>query len=280
MNTNHNPGNLTDGFRRFVDEVEVLDPATQRRLLVEVGRMLDAQRLLDERAVDEATARRLAAQIRLGRRAMHRLICSNMRLVIWVARRAHRRQRVLELDDLVQEGVGGLTRAIEKYDLSYGTALSTYATWWIRQAVDRAIMNAGLVRIPVHVQDGTTSDPTTQRCARRFDSIESIEALTSDFESRGTEAVIADDGDWCEVDSDLPILAVVDDPSEAIDARATVATLLRTLTPREATILARRSGIDGDPMTLEQIGRDLGLTRERVRQIEHKALEKSRAALG
>lgn len=266
--------NLTEGLRRYADEVEVLDPAVQARLLAEVSRSREAQELLDRSALDPATRTRLMAQVRVGERARHRLICANMRLVIWVARRAQNRRRHLELDDLIQEGVGGLTRAIEKYDASVGAALSTYAVWWIRHSIDRAIFNAGLVRIPVHVQDGTTRSRHIRSSAERFATIESLDAVLADLGS-GT-----DDRDD---ESGTDLLALRDPSAEdrcaQIDARSAVATVLGRLSEREAMILRLRSGIDGDPMTLEQIGSRLGITRERVRQIEHGALEKSRSIL-
>ena len=276
--TKTNTWNLTEGLRHYADEIEVLQADVQARLLREVRDATNASHLLESHALDSVTRTRLMAQVRLGERAKKRLICSNVRLVIWVARRAQVRCRDLELDDLVQEGVSGLSRAIEKYDASFGTTLSTYATWWIRQSIDRAIMNGGLVRIPVHVQDGTFCSSQVRSSAKRFARIDSLDAVLARFDTSPDDG----EGELCNrPDADLAALRdpASEDDRDGIEARSTVETVLGQLSEREAMILRMRNGIDGDPMTLEEIGRSLGITRERVRQIEHAALEKGRKIL-
>lgn len=276
----HSTWNLPTGLKAHVDEIEVLDPQTQRNLLDEVCRGREARLRLLGTSLDVADRRRLEAQVRVSDRAVRRLISANLRLVIWVARSAARRQRALELDDLVQEGVTGLIRAIEKFDPSRGTALSTYATWWIRQAISRAIMNAGLVRIPVHVQEGSARTSVSAACARRFHHIASLEAEADTLHFRVADAVADGRIEWLEDDEDLPIeQGTTDEIGEGVGTREVVDLALSHLSPRESMILECRSGMRGDPMTLEEIGRMIGLTRERVRQIEHRALTKSRTML-
>ena len=172
--------NFPPALRVHADELEVLDHMTQRRLLAQVRQGQGAALLLNEATCAPEARRSFEAQVRVGRRATYRLISSNMRLVISVVANSRRRSPWLDRDDLIQEGVRGLTRAIEKFDLDRGTMLSTYATQWIRQSVQRAVMNGGLVRIPVHVQDGTAS-AATKACARRFDEIMSIEGMADEL---------------------------------------------------------------------------------------------------
>ena len=273
-------GALPAGLRQHAAEVEVLPPVLQRRLLLEVQRGHAAAAALDE-CSDPAGRRDLQAQVRLGRRAMQRMISSNMRLVTWVVSRFHPKAHNLDRDDLVQEGVGGLTRAIEKFDLTRDTAFSTYATWWIRQSVSRAMMNGGLVRIPVHVQDGTAASEAARAWARRFDEIMSIEGLYDDLDDLEAELSAAGEiDDWPDHDLDVgPATDAVDDEVEADLVRQLVRDALAQLDEREAMILRCRCGLDGDPETLEEIGQRLGVTRERVRQIEKTALAKCRRRL-
>lgn len=282
MNRTHvRATNLPAGLRGHLDEIEVLRPDMQRRLLLEVRRGRDAALLLSEENSDANTQRALEAQVRTGQRATNRLICSNMRLVIWVVSRSRRECRWLDRDDLIQEGVRGLARAIEKFDLDRGTTLSTYATNWIRQAVQRAKENSGLVRIPAHVQDGTTGGLAARAWAERFDDMMSIEGLAADLEEVEAE-FMAECGpsEWADTAANLG--ASVNDTDEYVDARVleeTVATVLAHLGAREAMVLRARCGLDGDRQTLEEIGVRLGVTRERVRQIEKSALEKCRCIL-
>jgi RNA polymerase primary sigma factor len=279
MGQSHNTWNLPTGLRAHAMEIEVLQPDVQRRLLVEVQRGEQARRRLSASSLGPAEQRALEAQVRLGHRATRRLVSSNLRLVIWIARRAVRHQNVLEFDDLVQEGVTGLTRAIEKFDLERGTSLSTYATWWIRQSISRAIINAGLVRIPVHVQDGSSRTSASETCAARFRRMASLEAELDALRSHAADAVADGALELLEEDSDLLVAEHEDDLGDAIGARSVVAHVLSRLNAREVMVLECRAGMRGDPMTLEEIGQRLGVTRERVRQIEHRALERSRALL-
>ena len=281
---NRNPrtnSNIPAALRRHADELDVLDHVAQRRLLVQVRNGQEAAVLLSKTACAPEALRALEAKVRLGRRATNRLISSNMRLVIHVVANSRRRSPWLDRDDLIQEGVRGLTRAIEKFDLDRGTVLSTYATHWIRQSVQRALMNGGLVRIPVHAQDGAAS-AATKACARRFDEIMSIEGMADELLAVESEFAAGCGPDECsEAGLELgPVESDIDDYINEQACHAMVSSVLAHLDDREVLVLSRRCGLeDGEPQTLEQIGQHLGVTRERVRQIEKGALEKSRRLL-
>jgi RNA polymerase primary sigma factor len=223
-----------------------------------------------------------------GQAASERLTNSNLRLVVSVARRYLRRG--LPLLDLVQEGNLGLMRAVEKYDPHRGFKFSTYATWWIRQAVTRALADQGrTIRLPVHVverlQQLNTAerhlmrdrdrDPTTEELARELDwTPEQVETLMRQRQhtiSLGTpvgeeESTLEDfiqDTSGRTPDEVAMRLLTREDVIEALD----------DIPPRLRMVLALRFGfIDDRPRTLEEVGRELGVTRERVRQLEKQAL--------
>ena len=223
-----------------------------------------------------------------GQAASERLTNSNLRLVVSVARRYLRRG--LPLLDLVQEGNLGLMRAVEKYDPHRGFKFSTYATWWIRQAVTRALADQGrTIRLPVHVverlqqlntaernlmRDGDR-DPTTEELAAELDwTPEQVETLMRQRQhtiSLGTpvgeeESTLEDfiqDTSGRTPDEVAMRLLTREDVIEALD----------DIPPRLRMVLALRFGfIDDRPRTLEEVGRELGVTRERVRQLEKQAL--------
>jgi RNA polymerase primary sigma factor len=223
-----------------------------------------------------------------GQAASERLTNSNLRLVVSVARRYLRRG--LPLLDLVQEGNLGLMRAVEKYDPHRGFKFSTYATWWIRQAVTRALADQGrTIRLPVHVverlQQLNTAerhlmrdrdrDPTTEELARELEwTPEQVETLMRQRQhtiSLGTpvgeeESTLEDfiqDTSGRTPDEVAMRLLTREDVIEALD----------DIPPRLRMVLALRFGfIDDRPRTLEEVGRELGVTRERVRQLEKQAL--------
>jgi RNA polymerase primary sigma factor len=243
--------------------------------------------------LDENFRRDLELVAEDGRRAKAHMLEANLRLVVSVAKKYS--DRGLSLLDVVQEGNLGLIRAVEKFDYSKGYKFSTYAMWWIRQAIQRGFADsARTIRLPVHVLEMLSKlsrverdmhqrlgrEPTPEELAveldRTPDQIE--ELLRTSRQPISLDSTIGEDGETSIGD----LIEDVDAPeaSELVD-RQLMAEQLRSaldaLTPREATIMAMRFGLyDGNPHTLDEIGRALGLTRERIRQLEKQSLSKLR----
>jgi len=255
--------------------------------------VLDARAAGEMEVLDADERRHLAATIRDGKDAKAELTQANLRLVVSIAKRYV--GRGMQLLDLIQEGNLGLMRAVEKFDYTKGFKFSTYATWWIRQAITRAIADqARTIRIPVHMVESINKvhrvqrqmaqemerEPTVEELADKVDMtverVREIMRISQDPLSLDSPVGEEDDsnlGDFIE-----------DQRAEAPDDRAasmmlsdTLAEAMEGLNEREQQVVRLRFGLDdGQARTLEEVGKEFGVTRERIRQIESKTLAKLR----
>jgi RNA polymerase primary sigma factor len=226
--------------------------------------------------------------------AKRRLIESNLRLVMAITRNYTKAS--VPLLDLIQEGNLGLIRAVEKFDYRLGYKLSTYATWWIRQAITRALADQGrTIRLPVHVADQVrrllrarrqlaqklNREPTLTELARETQqSEERVRELLELVENPVSLETPVGDGEsiYGDLIEDVNALAPHEQSAEQARARE-LARALDQLNPRMRRVLSLRFGLDGEPQqTLEEVGTQLGITRERVRQLETRALRELRAS--
>ncbi len=282
------------------DAVELDEEEPDNALLSDNDRLRSAdplklyvRQLGDGRLLTPAEERELARRKDLGDEdAKRQLVESNLRLVMSITRRYTKAG--VPLLDLIQEGNLGLIRAVEKFDYRLGFKLSTYATWWIRQAINRALSDQGrTIRLPMHVAEQVrrvqrsrrhlaqklNRDPTAEEIGLESghtpERVGELLGLVSDPVSLETPV---GDGESLYGDLIEDILTESPDSATATAARALELTAaVELLDPRLQQVVVRRFGLDGNPsQTLEELGADLGVTRERVRQIEAKALRELR----
>src|SRR3982751_727424 len=277
-----------------IGKTALLNAADEVELAKRIEAGLYAQHLLaTKKRLGENRKRELAAVVRDGEAARRHLLEANLRLVVSLAKRYP--GRGMPLLDLIQEGNLGLIRAMEKFDYAKGFKFSTYATWWIRQAITRGMADQSrTIRLPVHLVEQVNK---LARIKREMHQTLGRDATDEELaeESGLPEEKIADLLDHARdpVSLDMPVGSDEEAPlgdfiedGEAADAETTVIShllhddlrrVLATLEDREQHVIRMRYGLDdGQPRTLDQIGRRFGLSRERVRQIEREVMAKLR----
>jgi RNA polymerase primary sigma factor len=287
-----------DVLRLYLADIgkhDVLDRAEEQRLgrMIEAGRR--AAKALERGGCDlpEAERQKLAAEVAAGERAKKTFVQANLRLVVSIAKRYQ--SSGLSLLDLVQEGNMGLMHALEKFDFRKGFKFSTYATWWIRQAVTRAIANTGsTIRLPVHAGETIKKVHKAQVVLEselgRSPRVEELAKETDLSPTRVEEALQVGHPpmsifDPLVADRDLTLADIVSDPDAlpAIDQiiaaslPAQIRDLLGVLSEREREVVCLRYGLDrGKPRSLAEVGRACGLSTEGTRHVEQRALAKLR----
>jgi RNA polymerase primary sigma factor len=287
------PTDITSLYFHEMGQVPLLTVEEETELAQRWRRGRQAEQRLSRNGHDKRERARLCRQIKAGYAARDHLIMANTRLVISIAKR-YRGQGV-PFQDLIQEGNLGLMRAADKFDPDRGYKFSTYATWWIRQAVTRALADQGrTIRLPVHMGESIRKlnrtahlmeqdlgrPPSAKEIAnemglkpRRVRWMLKVARRPLSLQKPVGEEKDSELGSFIE-DEDTPPPPEV---AEQTLLRATLEELLDTLSPREARILRMRFGLqDGYHYTLEEVGERFGLTRERIRQIEKKALRRLR----
>jgi len=290
-------GATADPVKDYLKQIGKV-PLLNAEMEVELAKRIEAGLFADEKL---ATTKRMAARMKGdlewiavdGRRAKNHLLEANLRLVVSLAKRYTGRGMLFL--DLIQEGNLGLIRAVEKFDYTKGYKFSTYATWWIRQAITRAMADqARTIRIPVHMVEVINKlarvqrqmlqdlgrEPTPEELAKELDMTPEkvVEVQKYGREPISLHTPLGEDGD-----SEFGDL--IEDSEAVVPAEAVSFTLLQeqlhsvldTLSERESGVVSMRFGLtDGQPKTLDEIGKVYGVTRERIRQIESKTMSKLR----
>ncbi len=296
-------GSGTDPVRAYLREigrVSLLSPELEVLCAKQIEAGVEAQAMYDSwvaegiyDTVPVKERRQIAQAIEDGQEAKELLIEANLRLVVSIAKRY--RNRGMAFLDLIQEGNLGLMRAVEKFDYQRGFKFSTYATWWIRQAITRAVADqARTIRIPVHMVETINKVMRTHRqLAQEFGREPTVEEIATrvqlptervrELQRIGQDTISIDQpiGD----EEDFSLSDLIEDQSAEVPADAATRMLLNEavkralgeLTEREQEVVKLRFGLDdGRVRTLEEVGQHFGVTRERIRQIEMKTLAKLR----
>ena len=280
-------------YLREIGQVDLLTTEDERRLaqLIEEGQVAAAQ--IDAGVDDKTQERLLMRAVQRGERAKSELTQANLRLVVSIAKRYS--GRGMQLLDLIQEGNLGLMRAVDKFDHTKGFKFSTYATWWIRQAITRSIADqARTIRIPVHMVEHMNRltrvrrqmhqqlerEPTIDELAEKLqlepERVRELMRISLDPLSLDSPVGEEDESNLADFIEDANVDTPADAATRAMLHEA-VEEVLGELTDREQEIVRMRFGLDGSQArTLEEVGREFGVTRERVRQIEAKTLAKLR----
>ena len=280
---------LVSQYLTAIGEYELLTAELEVEYAEKIESGEDAQKRLDDHDFSGKTKEiELKRQVRLGRQAKDDFLTANLRLVVANARR-YANTSGIDFLDLIQEGNLGLIRAVEKFDWRKGFKFSTYATWWIRQAITRAIADKSrTVRIPVHLHDTLAAvraaqaslkaelgrDPKPAEIAEEAGvTVDKVELALGVADTVSLEQPVGEDGaqlgDFIEDEDAVDPVRVTEEGDIADSLRRSIS----RLPDREGRILALRYGfLDGVPRTLEEIGEEFNLTRERIRQLEKLAL--------
>ena len=285
-------------YLKEIGKVDLLTAAEEVDLAMKIEAGVEAEERLaaaeaDEIEITRAEMRRLMRVEQVGLEAKQALISANLRLVVSIAKRYVGRGMLFL--DLIQEGNLGLIRAVEKFDYTKGFKFSTYATWWIRQAITRAIADqARTIRIPVHMVETINKlvrvqrqllqdlgrDPTPEEIGKEMgmsaERVREIQRISQEPVSLETPIGEEEDSQLGDFIEDSTAVAPPEAASDSM-LREQLEQVLDGLADRERKVIKFRFGLeDGHPRTLEEVGREFGVTRERIRQIESKTLVKLR----
>lgn len=285
-------GDALDMYLKDLKQYSLLSQEEEIELCKQIESGKFAEQVLSEGNLDADEKKFYEGLVATGKKAKDRMICSNLRLVYSIAKRFDYTNNRENKEVLIQEGNIGLMHAIDKFDYKKGYKFSTYATWWIRQAISRGMVETDrMIRVPVHMVElinkinrvkrrfaienncEPTIDDLVEILGEKRDKIEKALNATKDIKS--LDASINDDGDSSLEDFVADINMSTDNIVSEKLLKEAINEALETLDERESLVLTLRFGLNNtEALTLEQVGKRLDVTRERVRQIEDKALTK------